>query len=501
MATEFTFRSACDNRQAMIIPFIFCGLMLLTAALGAQKGGRPNVLFLLSDDQQHDTIHALGNQKIRTPHIDTLVAGGVAFSNAYIMGGSPPGVCSPARACLLTGRTLWDIENQDIWGYEMSERFKTLPEVFREHGYVTFATGKNHPGKDGQFHRAYTEADKLLFSGTSKTKFKQFLYPFSPEGNYDKKNRIQHVGTHSTKTYADACISFLKRQQFKSEPFYAYVAFQVPHDPREAPEEFRSLYRDDQMDLPASFMPKHPFDSGADRDWDEKRIKWPRAESDIRKHIADYYALITAMDDQIGRIITTLKETGQYDNTLIVFASDNGLALGRHGLVGKQNIYEHFVRVPLVISGPGIAKGEKRDQLCYLPDINPTLCQLIGLPVPATVQAKSLVPVLEKPETIHRPHLYFAYMNWQRGIRNERYKLIEYCVGDDRQTQLFDLQTDPNELKDLSEEVEYQVQLTSLRQLLIEERVRLNDGNTPYEFANQQGKEFWSRFTEASKDR
>lgn len=99
------------------------------------------------------------------------------------MGSSSPGVCSPSRACLLTGRTLWNIENQGIWGYEISEPFKTLPEVFRENGYVTFATGKNHPGRSGQFHRGYTEGEKLLFSGTSKTKFKQFLYPFSPDGS------------------------------------------------------------------------------------------------------------------------------------------------------------------------------------------------------------------------------------------------------------------------------------------------------------------------------
>lgn len=95
-------------------------------------------------------------------------------------------------------------------------------------------------------------------------------------------------------------------------------------------------------------------------------MKWPRTESDIKKHIADYYAIISCMDDQIGRILDTLKATGKYENTIIVFASDNGLALGRHGLVGKQNIYEHSVRVPLIISGPGIARGETRDQLCYL---------------------------------------------------------------------------------------------------------------------------------------
>ena len=472
---------------------------MLSATVPSHAAKQPNILFILSDDQQYDTIHALGDDDIQTPHIDSLVKDGTSFRNAYIMGGSSPGVCSPSRACLLTGRTLWNIENQSIWGYEISEKFKTLPEVFRENGYVTFATGKNHPGKSGQFHRAYTEGDKLLFSGTSKTKFRQFLYPFSPEGNYDRKSRIQYTGTHSTKTYTDACISFLKRHESDTQPFYAYVAYQAPHDPRESPPAFRKRYKDEEMKLPASFMPQHPFSTGADRDWDEKRVKWPRTESDIRRHIADYYALITTMDDQIGRILDTLKDMGKYENTIIVFASDNGLALGRHGLVGKQNIYEHSVRVPLIISGPGIAKGEARDQLCYLSDINPTLCELVGLPVPDTVQSKSLKPVLNDAAAVHRDHLYFAYMNWQRAVRDERFKLIEYCVEDQRHTQLFDLKNDPDELNNLVDDPSHSAQLAALRKRLRQDRVRLNDGNTPYEFANEQGKYFWSRYEAGMK--
>lgn len=484
----------------MLNHLLHFGVLLLSAGLlSAAPEERPNVLFILSDDQQHDTIHALGNPDIQTPHLDSLVQSGVAFTNAYIMGGSSPGVCSPSRACLLTGRTLWDIENQDIWGYEISEKFKTLPEVFRENGYITFATGKNHPGKNGQFHRAYTDGDRLLFSGTSNSKFRQFLHPFSPEGNYNNKSRVQFKGTHSTKIYADACIAFLKKQAERKEPFYAYVAFQAPHDPRESPEEFRSRYKNEEMKLPANFMPEHPFASGADRDWDEKRVKWPRTEADIKKHIADYYALITTMDDQIGKIIAALKENGQFENTLIVFASDNGLALGRHGLVGKQNIYEHSVRVPLIIAGPGIPKGELRDQLCTLPDLNPTLCELIGLPIPETVQHQSLMPVLRDPGAPFRDHLYFAYMNWQRSVRNDRFKLIEYCVEDQRHTQLFDLNNDPHELNNLADDPAHQDQLQALRDLLKKERLRLNDGNTPYEFANAQGQYFWSRYDAADK--
>ncbi len=155
------------------------------------------------------------------------------------------------------------------------------------------------------------------------------------------------------------------------------------------------------------------------------------------------------------------------------------------------------MRVPLILSGPGIPKGELRDQLCYLPDINPTLCDLTGLRIPETVQHKSLTQVLRDPKSPHRDHLYFAYMNWQRAVRDDKYKLIEYCVETERHTQLFDLKNDPHELNNLAEDPGLNHRLHTLRKLLKNERVRLNDGNTPYEFANEQGRYFWSRFETA----
>lgn len=155
--------------RLFVVLTTFLGLSshLSAGSAGDGQGGatRPNVLILLTDDQQHDTIGALGNPAVRTPATDRLVAMGTAFVNAYTMGGSSPGVCLPARASLLTGRTLWNLENQGIWGYEISEANPTLPEVFRANGYVTFATGKNDPGRQGHFARAYMQAEKVLFQG------------------------------------------------------------------------------------------------------------------------------------------------------------------------------------------------------------------------------------------------------------------------------------------------------------------------------------------------
>jgi len=227
---------------------------------------------------------------------------------------------------------------------------------------------------------------------------------------------------------------------------------------------------------------------------DEKLAGFPRRPENIRKQLADYYALITFTDAQIGRILDVLEETGNHKNTIIVFTADNGLAVGRHGLMGKQNVYEHSVRVPLVLAGPGIPKGAVRDQLCYIYDIYPTLCERAGLKTPATVEYQSLNKVLADADVKHREHLYFAFMSWQRSIRDERHKLIEYCVDGKRNTQLFDLEKDPEELVNLAGNPEYRATLQRLRGLLQEDRKRLNDGDTPFEFTRQQGQDFWNLY-------
>ncbi len=467
----------------------------VSAAFSAQEPQlrRPNVLFLFTDDQQADTIHALGNSQIRTPNIDRLIGDGVTFTNAYIMGASSPGVCLPSRASLLTGRSLWNIENQGIWDYEISGKNKTLPEVFRENGYATFATGKNDPGKSGQFGRAYTHGDKLLFQGMSQ-QYRLPLYSFQADGNYGSVKPVPEVGKHSAEVYADSAIRFLESRVGNDQPFYAYVAFQTPHDPRQSPEDFRSSYKNEDMPLPASFLPQHPFDNGMLDIRDEKIAPFPRTPEVIRKHIADYYAMVTHTDAQIGRILEALEKSGKRDNTIIVFASDNGLALGRHGLMGKQNIYEPSVRVPLSVAGPGIPRGERRGQLCYLYDIYPTLCELIGLNIPSTVEFESLKPVIADASAKHRPHLYFAFMSWQRAVRDDRYKLIEYCVDGARHTQLFDLKDDPDEMKNLADDAAHRKTLDALRTLLKQERLRLNDGNSPFPFSDKQGKDFWTAY-------
>ena len=206
----------------------------------------------------------------------------------------------------------------------------------------------------------------------------------------------------------------------------------------------------------------------------------------MRQHIAEYYAMITHTDAEIGRVMDALKEAGYAEDTIVVFAGDNGLALGRHGLMGKQSMYEHSVHVPLVMCGPGIPRGERRDAFCYLLDIYPTLCGLVDVPVPDSVEGGSLVPVLQDADRRIRDTLLFAYRDFQRSARDSHYKLIEYVVDGGRTTQLFDLQADPLEQNDLSGDPAHAERIPPLRRELLRWRDELDDW----------GEAFWGGFGE-----
>jgi len=456
-------------------------------ASGLKKTKKPNVLFLFSDDQRADTIGALGNAHIKTSNLDKLVKSGTIFTNAYIMGGSCPAVCAPSRAMLLTGRTLWRLDRKGMWNYEISEKNKTMPEVFREAGYTTFQAGKWHQ-RDGSFRRGFTAGKNVWFGGTGDH-FRILPCDYAPpkvdlvpETTRRAKQKAMGKGpkrTHSSEAFANGMLSFLEERP-KDKPFFAYVAFFAPHDQRIAPREYHDMYPPKDIPLPENFLPQHPFDNGEMKIRDERLERWPRTKSAVQKHISDYYAIITHMDAQIGRILDALRASGEYDNTIIVFSADNGLAIGSHGLMGKQNVYEHSVKVPLIFCGPGIPTNERRSAFCFLLDIFPTLCTLIDLPVPRTVEGKSFAAAFPNPNARTRDSLYFSYMNVQRAVREGRYKLIEYHVKGKRTTQLFDLDSDPLELKNLASDDAHKDVLARLRKRLAQLRDEHADQKNPF---------------------
>ncbi|MFK7790278.1 MAG: sulfatase-like hydrolase/transferase [Phycisphaeraceae bacterium] len=455
---------------------------------------RPNVLFFFADDQPFNTLGCTGNTIAQTPSIDAIAQRGVIFDNAYIMGGTSPAVCSPSRAMLFSGRTLWNLDNQGMWGFEISDKYITFPQVFKDAGYTTWATGKNEPGKAGHFLRSFSAGDKILFRGMTRSQYNMPLFSYPADGTFKGKKPVTHRDKHSAEIYADATINFLQNRAEDAPPFFAYVAFQTPHDPRQSPPAFRERYRDEEMPLPKAYMPTHPFDNGMLKIRDEKLAGFPRTKEEIKTHLADFYATMEHTDTQIGRVLDALEKSGELDNTIIVYTADNGLALGSHGLVGKQNVYDHSVHVPLIIAGPGIPKAQRREQLAYIYDLIPTLIERANLTTPDTVQFKSLNKAIDDADAPHRAHLTYAFMDWQRAIQKDGYKLIEYCVNGDRHTQLFHLANDRHELNNLANEATQAERLATLRNLLRTESKRLNDGNTPSEFTTKMGKSFWQTF-------
>ena len=199
--------------------------------------------------------------------------------------------------------------------------------------------------------------------------------------------------------------------------------------------------------LPKNFMADHPFDHGNKGGRDEVLLPIPRTEPIVRADIAAYYAVISHMDAQVGRILDVLESVGKTESTIVVFCSDHGLAMGSHGLRGKQNMYEHTIRVPLIFAGPGIPVGKRFPGHAYLRDIFPTLCDLAGLDDP-DVDGKSQLPVMRGQRDGNYEFTVGYFRDSQRMIRTNKWKLIEYPLV--KQTQLFDLESDPLEISNLA---------------------------------------------------
>jgi arylsulfatase A-like enzyme len=454
--------------------------LVVAAPAAAESAGprrlarRPNILILLSDDQRADTIAALGNRHIRTPNLDRLVSRGTAFTRAYCMGSLQGAVCVPSRAMLLSGSTLFRVKDS-LTGQT------TWPESFQQAGYTTFLTGKWHNQADSAL-RLFDQG-KAIFLGGMGDPYKVPLKDISPQHVFVQR---EQSGEHSVKLFTDAAITFLQGRTDEA-PFLCYVAFNAPHDPRAAPPSFHEWYNEHQPPLPPNFLPRHPFDNGEMAIRDERLAPWPRAPEVVRRHLADYYASIEFLDEQVGRILAALQSSGRLENTFIVFASDHGLAIGSHGLFGKQNLYEHSMNSPLVISGPGIPQGKKMTALCYLLDIFPTLGDLIGVAGPGGSEGRSLAPILAGSQQSVYGSIFTAYADVQRAVRDERWKLILYPKINT--SQLFDLENDPGEMHDLANGPKHAGERIRLTALLREWQKQLGDSQ-PLSSDSPRPKEF-----------
>jgi arylsulfatase A-like enzyme len=440
-----------------------------------QEIDKKNVLIIYSDDHSFQALGAMGNKIISTPNLDKLAKSGLMFTQAHVMGGHQGAICIPSRAMLMTGRYVNRLPSD---GSTIPDSLISMPEVLRGLGYHTYHTGKWHSDK-ASHHRMFSEGGDIYFGGMHFEKdggqFNPVVQAFDPAGIFPESTK-RKSDIFSSTLYANNALEFLQSAKAKSGPFMCYIALTSPHDPRTPPPPYDRLYNPAKIPLPKNFYSVHPFDNGDLNVRDEQLLPTPRTPEAIKKEIALYYGMISEMDAQVGRILDALDKEGLRENTLIIFAGDNGLAVGQHGLLGKQNLYEHSIRVPMIFSGPGIPENKKADGFVYLSDIAPTVYEYLNIPAPKTVEAKSLMPVIKNQKVKIREHIYHVYGHWSRSIKTaDGMKLIVYNVDGTKMTQLFDLKKDPMETMNLSDNPSYQSAILSMRYKLRKEMAETSD--------------------------
>jgi arylsulfatase A-like enzyme len=359
----------------------------------------------------------------------------------------------------------------------------TLAGTLQDAGYHTCYSGKWH--NDGHpLQRGYVATGGLYSSGGARgvalpavdargrplTGYRGWT--FKDAENLAELDKGVGLRPDNSRHIADGAMDALRAAP-RNQPFFLHVNFAFPHDPRQWPVGMRDSYDPNQIPIPRNFLPQHPFDHGNLNGRDELLVPKPLRPEALREELALYYAMISDVDRQVGRLIETLKDLECLDQTLVVFTSDQGLAMGSHGLLGKQNQYEHSIRSPLIMAGPEIPIGEQVDALVHLADLFPTFCDYAGIEIPKTVQYKSLMPLLrDEVDQVH-PWITGVFTDSQRMICDERWKYIAYPKAG--REQLFDLQNDPDEIHDLHQDGSQQDVVIRIRRQLDRWRREQND--------------------------
>jgi len=450
------------------------------APLLAQQPTKPNILVLFADDFSYEAVRYRGMVDIDTPHLDRLAKRGTSFSQAYNMGSWHGAVCIASRTMLMTGRHLWDAEKTYPQTDRECQAGHLWPQLLKSAGYRTYFTGKWHVQADAK--QAFDVA-RHVRPGMPKTVPEAYLRPqegMPDQWRSDDKSLggFWEGGTHWSEVVAADAIEFLhEANQHPAQPFFLYAAFNAPHDPRQAPREYLDRYPLSRIAVPNNFLAEYPYRQEigcSPKLRDEMLAPFPRTEFAIKTHRKEYYALIEHLDAQIGRILGALDASPHAAKTWIFFTADHGLGVGHHGLMGKQNLYDHSVRVPFLVAGPGVPENHVVTTPIYLQDMMATTLELAGAAKPEHVWFQSLLPLLSG-EAAPQPRtaIYGAYLNLQRSVTKEGWKLIVYPAANVQR--LYDLTNDPDERKDLSANPSHQQRLLTLQSELQKLQTELDD--------------------------
>lgn len=498
----------------MKIKCILVILLSLTSLLGnayaeklsPQPGQRKaNVVLILADDQMWDSLGLLKSSEVKTPNLDRLAAKGVSFTNAYNMGSYAPAVCVASRAMLNTGAFLWRAEaltknkrnksdintpkNLKPINYVLE---KSVPQAYwsqymQQAGYETYFAGKWHvQGVDPEQIFDHTLNVRAGMPKAHSAFYSRKFEPGKPDGvPYNTElGGFWQGGKHWSEVLGDDGETFFQQAKNSDKPFFMYLAFNAPHDPRQAPKKYIDLYDVNKIKVPENFLPEYPYNeyAGAGRTLrDERTAPFPRSEHAIKVTRQEYFALITHMDEQIGRILAALEDSGKADNTYVFFTADHGLAVGDHGFLGKQNMYDSSMKVPFLLTGPSIPANSTVVAPIYLQDVMATSLAIAGLEKPSQVDFNNILP-LAKGETSKGEYesIYGAYSVTQRMYRNDKYKLIMYPRAN--VVRLYHMENDPLETNDLAESDKRPVDL--LKILFWEFKQQQKRMNDPLDVSN-----------------
>jgi choline-sulfatase len=436
---------------------VLCMMGVLWAGAALRAAEQSHVLFLFADDYSYEALGAVGLIDVETPHLDKLAARSLRFSHAYNMGSWSGAVCVASRTMLNTGRYLWRANAVDKKLAAEAAGGRLWSQMMKAAGYRTFMTGKWHVAHPAE--KVFDEVGQVR-GGMPKTVDAAYNRPLpGVPDSWSPSDRslggFWEGGKHWSEVTADDAVSYLEKGMGKTkgatQPFFMYVAFNAPHDPRQAPESFVAKYPPQRVKVPEDFLPEYPHAEamGSGKGLrDEKLAPFPRTEEAIKVHRGEYFALITHLDEQVGRVLAALEASGEADKTWVFFTADHGLAVGHHGLLGKQNMYEHSLRVPFLVSGPGVKPGVVAAPI-YLQDVMATALELAGVAKSEHVEFQSLLPLIrgETTQSTAEP-VYGAYLDRQRAVIADGFKLILYPKTG--VVRLFDLAKDPAERNDLA---------------------------------------------------
>jgi len=452
------------------------------ARSAAQNESRPNILYLMTDQHRGDCLGCAGNKAIKTPHLDSIAADGVLFTSAYT---STPS-CTPARSGILTGLSPW---HHGMLGYGRvagKHRFE-LPQALRNAGYYLFGIGKMHwyPQKKRRgYHGLLVDesgrAETPGFVSDYRLWFKQQAPDLNPDAtgigwnDYRAKSYALPERLHPTTWTADRAVDFLKDYN-RPEPFLLKVSFARPHSPYDPPQRFLDMYDADDMPAPTvgDWAARY-----APHDDPPKSSLWhgDLGVRQARESRRAYYASITFIDEQIGRVLKALRDSGQYDNTLIVFFADHGDMLGDHHLWRKTYAYEGSAKIPMILRWPRSMgaherRGKTLPQPVELRDILPTFLDAAKAPIPDHLDGRSMLELVRGNTSHWRPYIDLEHSmcynkdHWT-ALTDGRFKYVYYAY--DGREELFDLAKDPGERRNLAGQSASAEMLKTWRRRMIE---------------------------------